>query len=116
MYSYIGLLASYLDKLKSGDWCLNDKAYASNTDNTTPLTSTEILDKQIKGTSFYYDSQVRLNGETTKETTLKCNGTNMTKFSDNTDMYVGTLTADEITYAGGKANVINYNYYLVNEF
>ena len=110
-----GPLANYLDKLKSGDWCLNDKAYATSKDNTTPLTSTEILDKQIKNTIFYYDSQVRLEGKTTAPT-LKCNGTNMTKFSDNTDMYVGTLTADEIVYAGGKYDTNNPTYYLINDY
>ncbi len=111
-----GPLASYLDKLKAGDWCLNDKAYASETDNTTPLTSQEILDKQVNGTDFYYDSNVRLHGKTSKEPTLKCNGTNMNKFSDNTDMYVGTLTADEIVYAGGKVYTSNPGYYLINDY
>ena len=109
-----GPLANYLDKLKTGDWCLNDKAYASKTDNTTALTSQEILDKQIKGTTFYYTSLVRLDGKTTKEPTLKCNGTNMNKFADNTDMYVGTLTADEVVYAGGKLRAYNSDYYLTN--
>ena len=109
-------LANYLDKLKVGDWCLNDKAYATSSDNTTALTSQEILDKQVKNTSFYYDSYVRLNGKTTKEPTLKCNGTIMTKFADNTDMYVGTLTADEIIYAGGKVNTNNMDYYLINDY
>ena len=106
------------DYLKAGDWCLNDKAYASKNDNTTPLTKQEILDKQIKEETFYYDSYVRLNGKTTKEPTLKCNGTNMSKFADNTDMYVGTLTADEIVYAGcsgfGKIGSKIYNY-LIND-
>ncbi len=111
-----GPLANYLDKLKAGDWCLNDKAYATESDNTTTLTSQEILDKQIKGTSFYYDEYVRLNGKTTKEPTLKCNGTNMNKFADNTDMYVGTLTADEIVYAGGKGYAVNIGYYLINNY
>ena len=106
------------DYLKAGDWCLNDKAYATNSDNTTALTSQEMLDKQIKGTTFYYDSRVRLNGKTTKEPTLKCNGTNMSKFADedNTDMYVGTLTADEIVYAGGKVYTSNPDYYLINNY
>ena len=111
-----GPLANYLDKLKAGDWCLNDKAYATSSDNTTALTSQEILDKQIKRTTFYYDSNVRLNGKSTKEPTLKCNGTNMTKFNDNTDMYVGTLTADEIVYAGGKTSTMNNDYYLINDY
>ena len=113
-----GPLANYLDKLKAGDWCLNDKAYATMSDNTTALTNQEILDKQIKGTTFYYDSSVRLDGKTTKEPTLKCNGTNMSKFADNTDMYVGTLTMDEIVYAGGKTSdtnrTTNHNYYLID--
>ncbi len=113
-----GPLANYLDKLKAGGWCLNDKAYATSSDNTTALTSQEILDKQIKNTTFYYDSNVRLNGKTTKEPTLKCNGTNISKFADedNTDMYVGTLTADEIVYAGGKVYTNNPDYYLVNDY
>ena len=111
-----GPLANYLDKLKAGDWCLNDKAYATESDNTTALTSQEILDKQIKGTTFYYDACVRLYGKTTKEPTLKCNGTNMSKFADNTDMYVGTLTADEIVYAGGKVYTSNPDYYLINDY
>ena len=112
-----GPLANYLDKLKAGDWCLNDKAYGTSNDNTTALTSQEILDKQVKNTSFYYDTNVRLDGKTTKEPTLKCNGTNMNKFADNTDMYVGTLTADEIVYAGGLTNVTNdLDYYLINDY
>ena len=113
-----GPLANYLDKLKAGDWCLADKAYATSSDNTTALTSQEMLDKQVKSTSFYYDSYVRLIGKTTKEPTLKCNGTVMTKFADenNTDMYVGTLTADEIVYAGGKVGSGNTDYYLINDY
>ena len=111
-----GPLANYLDKLKAGDWCLNDKAYATSSDNAAPLTSQEMLDKQIKGTIFYYDSIVRLGGKTPKEPTLKCNGTNMSKFAGNTDMYVGTLTADEIVYAGGKVNIANPDYYLINDY
>ena len=111
-----GPLANYLDKLKAGDWCLNDKAYATSSDNTTALTSQEILNKQVTNTLFYYDSYVRLNSKTTKEPTLKCNGTNMNKFADNTDMYVGTITADEIVYAGGKAKYSNPDYYLINDY
>lgn len=102
------------DYLKAGGWCMNDDAYATSNNNSTKLTSAEILDKQIKGTSFYYDSYVRLNGKTLKEPTLKCNGTIMNKFADNTNMYVGTLTADEVTYAGGKVGSGTFSYYLMN--
>ena len=111
-----GPLANYLSYLKPGDWCMNDKAYANSNDNTTPLTSQEILDNQIKGTEFYYDSYVRLYGKTIKEPTLKCNGTVMTKFNDKKVMYVGTLTSDEIVYAGGKIYTNNSDYYLLNDY
>ncbi len=114
----IGPLANYLDKLKAGDWCLNDKAYFETGKypnyTYTELSPQEILDKQVKGTRFYYDSEVRLDG--TKEPTLKCNGTNMSKFADNTNMYVGTLTIDEIVYAGGKFRTSNPDYYLINDY
>lgn len=41
----------------------------------------------------------------------------MDKFGDGTtDMYVATLTADEVVYAGGKQGSANYNYYLINEY
>lgn len=107
---------SYLDKLKLGDWCMNDKAYASRNDNSTPLTSQEILDRQIKGKTFYYDSWVRLREKSPREPTLKCNGTIMTEFIyRKSSMYVGTLTADEIIYAGGRTGVTNRNYYLIND-
>ena len=104
--------------LKSGDWCLNDKAYANKNNNSVELTSTEILDRQVKSSPLYYDSYVRLFGKTTKEPTLKCNGTVMTKFADenNTDMYVGTLTTDEIVYSGGKIENNNNTYYILNKY
>ena len=44
---------------------------------------------------------MRLNGKTIKEPRMSCNGTIFEKFGDNiTDMYVATLTADEVVYAG----------------
>ena len=112
-----GPLANYLSHLKSGDWCFDDKAYATSNDNTTSLTSQEILDKQVEGTAFYYDSYVRLKGKIIKDPTLKCKGANMNKFGDNaTEMYVGTLTLDEAVYAGIKFNTENSNNYLINQY
>ncbi len=112
----IETLTNYLSYLKSGDWCLNDKAYATETDNTTPLTSQEILDKRIKGIAYYYDSYIRLYGKTSKEPTLKCNGTNMMKFGDGTtNMYVGTLTVDEVAYAGGSTTRNSKGYYYISK-
>ena len=107
---------SISDFLVSGNWCLNTKAY-SDTKGTT------LLEKPDYSSTFYYDSYVRLNEKT--EPTLKCPVDTLYKFDDNsddviseneTDMYVGTLTADEIVYAGGKANENNTNYFLINNW
>ena len=102
--------------LKVGDWCINNNAYSKENGDIKPLNSTELLDGQIKGKQLYFDSYVRLFGKTIKEPTLKCNGMNMNKFADNTDMYVGAITADEIVYAGGKVRTVNSNYYLINNY
>ena len=115
----ISKLSSYLDKLKPGDWCLDDTAYASfSSTSGTPLTEEQKINYYNGTTSetFYYDSHIRLYGQSTKTPTNKCNGTILNKFNDNTDMYVATLTADEIVYAGGKAESSNYGYYLINDY
>lgn len=110
-------LNNVLDKLKSGNWCLNDKAYSSYNSNRTPLTNSAIQDNYYKNSSFFYDTSVRLKGKNPTEPTLKCRGTIMSKFGDNTtDMYVGTLTADEVVFAGGTYNVHNPNFYLINNY
>ena len=112
-----GPLANYLDKLKAGDWCLDDRAYPSEYIITTPLTPDEVLQKQVYEYSFYYDSYVRLVGISAKESTFNCNGTKMGKFGDkSTNMYVGTLTADEVAYAGGNTFTDNDTYYLINNY
>ncbi len=112
----IGLLTSYLSYLKVGDWCLNNKAYLISS-SSKELTSVEILDEQIANEGFYYDSSTRLRKGTAEEPTLKCKGTNMKKFADNTNMYVGTLTADEISFAGGdNGDTENLAYYLINNY
>ena len=109
--------ATELSKLKAGNWCLNDRAYDSS---NNLLNSTQIMDNKIKGTSFNYDSLVRLYNNPTKVPTLKCNGTIMNDWDDNetnpTPMYVGAITADEIVYAGGKVYENNPNYYLINNY
>ena len=105
-------LTNYFDILKKGDWCSNDIAYSDEI-GTTVLSNNEKY-KSPYDSYFFYDSYVRLYRKTTKEPTLKCNGTNLNDFADNTDMYVGTLTADEIVYAGSSVNVINTNLYLIN--
>jgi hypothetical protein len=115
-----------LSKLKAGNWCLGDAGYSrtgsSNSDYTyTLLNETQMMYNIIKGSSFYYDSYVRLSGLNKDgfQPTLKCNGTIMNDWDDNetnpTPMYVGAITADEVAYAGGKVGTSNQNYYLINE-
>lgn len=91
------------DYLKTGDWCYDDTAYASDTSTSgTKLTEQQKIDYYNGTTSgdFYYDSYIRLFGQNANTPTNKCNGTILDKYNDNTDIYVATLTADEIVYAG----------------
>ena len=106
------------DYLKAGDWCYDDTAYASDTStNDTPLTNSEKEDyyNGIKKDSFYYDSYIRLGGQGIRTPMNKCNGTILNKFNDNTEMYVATLTADEIVFAGiannAKPSLFDYESY-----
>ena len=107
----------YLDYLTPGGWCYGDTGYSETNNNSIPLTNTTILDKKINRTSVYYDSYIRLKGKTTKEPTLKCNGTKLDKYSDDTDMYVGTITADEAMYAGAtiEYNNVTSDFYMIND-
>ena len=107
------------DYLKSGDWCYDDTAYTSSSNTSgTSLTEEQKINYYNGKTSgkFYYDSYIRLSGQSTKTPTNKCNGTILNKFNDNTDMYVATLTVDEIVYAGGKYISTNRGYYLINDY
>ena len=121
-------LADYTDKLKSGDWCLGDKAYTrSGTSGSYTYTPLEEYDYS---SDMYYDASVRLSGDNKDGylPTYKCNGTILNNFSNATSgetiittespMYVATLTADEIVYAGGSLTAYSdeVNHYLVNNF
>ena len=120
-------LASYLDKLKSGDWCLGDTAYKRTGTLNSGYTYTLLTDTSsnyLSQTPFYYDAYGRINGDNKDgySATLKCNGTKLDKFrtvenvSSEAPMYVSTLTIDEVAYAGGNASILtsNTNYYLSN--
>ena len=109
-------LSGYINKLESGNWCLADNAYANVNNNSQALNEDEKFSKKVNGVTFYYDANVRHFGKSKKEPTLKCNGTILNEFADKTNMYVGTLTADEVVYAGGKVYGINSNFYLINDY
>ena len=84
------------DYLKVDDWC-----YDYN------VTSTDSSGNQ------YYGAYERIS--TDKSPSLKCTGTKLNKYRDNTDMYVGTLTADEMSFAGATDST-NYTHYLMNSY
>ena len=84
------------DYLKVDDWC-----YDYN------VTSTDSSGNQ------YYGAYKRI--YTDKSPSLKCIGTKLNKYRDNTNMYVGTLTADEMSFAGATGST-NYTHYLMNSY
>ena len=92
------LTSTDLQKLKVDEWCYDDN-----------VTSTDDYGDE------YYGAYTRI--ETNKKPSLSCSGTKITKFNDEneTDMYVGTLTADEMSFAG-TCNSTNYNCYLMNTY
>ena len=89
-------MTSYLDKLKVDDWCFDHNVASTDSDGNQ-----------------YYGAYKRIN--TDKSPSLKCTGTKLNKYRDNTDMYVGTLTADEMSFAGA-TNSTNYTHYLMNNY
>ena len=91
----VGTGKTLSDYLKVDDWCYDCVA---STDG---------------GGYQYYGAHKRIKID--KNPTLKCTGTKLNKFKDNTDMYVGTLTADEMSFAGATGST-NYSYYLMNNY
>ncbi len=91
-------MSNYLDKLEIDNWCYDDNVVGiSNPDKDE-----------------YYGAYKRI--YTDKSPSLVCNGTKLTKYKDGTSMYVGILTADEISFAGGNTTNNNPNFYLINNY
>ena len=82
------------DYLKIDDWC-----YDYN------VASTDSSRNQ-----YYYGAGKRIYID--KSPSLNCTGTKLNKYRDNTDMYVGTLTADEMSFAGASGST----HYLMNNY
>jgi len=103
------MISNYLDDLKIDEWCFDDSvgAYEHYDEN-----GIIVLNPVEGGFSFkYYGTSIRIGKD--KKMIMKCPGTKLKKFNDNIDMYVGSLTADEIIFAGIDINVTeNYNCYL----
>ena len=105
-------LSDYLDYLSVGKWCYDDRAY-SDASGTNMISSSGLDTYYQNKTVFYYAPYVRI--VTKKSPSLKCEGTELSKYRDNTDMYVGTVTADEMVFAGIRYGVANFDNYLMND-
>ena len=111
----VGTGKTLSDYLKVDDWCFDHNvastsSYGYDDDWNTVYNQ----DKATNGwyTNEYYGAYKRIH--TDKNPSLKCTGTKLNKYKDNRDMYVGTLTADEMSFAGATTGSINYTHYLMN--
>ena len=102
---------NYLDYLSKGKWCYDNRAYSDEA-GTNEISNSDLETYYQNKTPFYYAPYVRLVKKQTP--TLKCSGTELNKYRDNTDMYVGALTADEVTFAGTKYGETSFDNYLMN--
>jgi len=97
--------------LSGGNWCLENQKYIE--EGTYPnytYTKVDNWSTYIDYYSFgYYEGAVSLGKKQ-----LKCNGTIIDTWSDNSPMYVATLTADEVLYAGASSGANNEHLYLLN--
>ena len=104
------------DYLKVGNWCfdhnvVSTESYGYDVDGNTVYDESKATSGWY--TSEYYGAYKRIYTE--KNPSLVCTGTKLNKFKDDTDMYVGTLTADEMSFAG-VTNSTNYSLYLMNNY
>ena len=109
-------LSGSLDKLKVEEWCYDDtvtetSSYGFDDDYNTVYTESEATNGWY--TNEYYGAYTRI--ETNKKPSLVCTGKKLTNYADSTNMYVGTLTADEMSFAGAYGTS-NYAYYLMNDY
>jgi len=98
-------------KLKIDEWCYDDNI----TEYKHYDSDYNLVPNPVDGgyTDEYYGAYTRI--YTNKKPSFSCSGTKLTKFKDNTNMYVATLTADEMSFAGASGST-NYNYYLMNSY
>ena len=88
--------------LKNEKWCLGGN------DNYRYDSSTGALLTDTSSTYYYYAAGKRLWGKgVEKNATLKCSSE-----EDSINDYIGTITADEVAYAGGMTSTANKLYYL----
>ena len=103
------------DYLKVDDWCYDHNiAFEKSYGFDNHYMEVTEKDKATNGwfTQYYYGTVKRIQD---KNPSLKCTGTILNKYRDNTDMYVGTLTAEEVFFAGA-TGTSNDTHYLMNSY
>ena len=92
--------------LKTEEWCLGNTTSTYAYSSPYALLGTTATENYTSGIGFYYETGRNLYGNgVTRNATLKCNG-------ETDSSKIGALTADEVAFAGGKAESANFNYYL----
>ena len=107
-------LTDYITYMKADNWCINNTLYEEK-EQESNITYEPIIDintNYTNWTKMYYETYVNIKNN---QNTLKCNGTVLNKYSDNTDMYVSALTANEIILSGINESTGNNNY-LMNSY
>ena len=107
---------SLSDYLKVDNWCFDHSVASTESygfDDNDNIVYEENEATNGWYTDEYYGAYKRI--EVDKKPSLVCKGTKLNKYKDDSDMYVGTLTADEMSFAG-VAGSTNYTHYLMNSY
>ncbi len=102
-------LESKKSLLKNEKWCLGGSDnYRYNTSTGSLLTDAEVTEIENNNGSYYYTAGKRLGGAGVEENaTFKCSSE-----EDSVNDYIGTISGDEVAYAGGTITSSNTSYYL----
>lgn len=106
-------LTKYITKLKANEWCYEtefDGQFDVNESNNNKFIYREEEFQNYNNASTTF-TRVFTKGKPS----LVCTGTKLTNYFDNTVMYVGGLTADEVAFAGADRDQHdNKKFYLMN--
>jgi len=93
--------------LKTEEWCLGNVTNTYGHNSPYTILGTTAYENHAANINFYYETYRNLYGKgITPNATLICKG-------EIDSSKIGTLTADEVVFAGGKVKTSNHNYYLL---
>lgn len=103
-------LSDYLSYMKINKVCIENTLYEDDLGN---VVVSDLNSNYANWTKMYYKTYVDIKNSVTN---LNCDGTYINKYSDGTDMYVSTLTAEEIILAGINDNNEMTSNYLMSDY